>query len=100
MHPSTEDIVSWLETGRPAELGEHIGTCDRCSDEADSLSQASVLVQRFRSYLAAPEDFEERISWRVEETMSRWQAIEIFFELFSVGPRTAGLMMGDGQHGH
>ena len=94
-HPSQRDIRQWLDTGFPAELDEHIGTCDECTAEADRLSGES-MAGRVRRFLAAPEGFEARIAWRVDMAMSRWEALEALVGMFSVGLRTAGLMIGDG----
>jgi len=93
-HPSDAEIRQWLDTGAPSEFGEHVGTCDQCTAVADRLSGASP-TERIRTFLAAPAGFEDRIAWRVDMALSRWEAVEALAGMFSVGVQTAGLMIGD-----
>lgn len=93
-HPSDADIRTWLDSGLPPELDDHIGTCDICTDAADRLSEET-FGGRVRAFLAAPEGFEQRIAKRVDTALSRWEAAEALAELFSVGVQTVGLMIGE-----
>lgn len=94
-HPSDQQVRQWLDTGVPRELDAHIGACDQCTALADRLSTETI-ADRFRRFLAPPDDFEGRIAWRVEMALSRWEALEVMAGMFSIGLQTAGLMIGDG----
>lgn len=98
-HPSDESIRTWLEVGHPSEVGEHIGTCDRCSEAAEELTAGALSIQ-IRSFVAAPSDYEDRILRRVDAAVGRTKALEVWAGLFTIGLRTVDILIGDPSDEH
>ncbi len=62
-HPSRRTLREWLDTGGPASLDEHIGTCLRCAGRVEDLAEPSPAMGELLSQvLAPPVDLVPRLS--------------------------------------
>lgn len=92
-HPSNRRLRSWVKSGRPTRLGEHVAHCDRCTEllEEDMLS-SSILVA-LANMTAPPDDLEERMAVSVTDAVRNRQALGALAELFGIGWRTGAVML-------
>ncbi len=85
-HPSRRVLIRWLETGGPGRVDRHIGDCDHCQDQLDTLSQLDdSTIEVLVAATEPPPDLKERVSDGVDSRLRDEAAAGAFADLFAIG---------------
>lgn len=97
LHPSTNKLALWLDTGGPADIESHVTTCDRCADSIDALAVPSPSMEHaLTAVLQPPRDYRERLSGRIVESLRNRADLALFIDLMGVSVATTKMLLGEG----
>ena len=96
-HPSDDALRRWLEGGRDGGVGDHLDSCDACSDRGDAFSIVDARVPLASSEaLPLNAGLETRLMERVHAAVSNRDAASTFLGLLGIGLQTAQVVLGEG----
>ncbi|MBK5224160.1 MAG: hypothetical protein JJE52_15055 [Acidimicrobiia bacterium] len=98
-HPDDSALSGWLETGRPARVGRHVETCERCVDRLDRLSDLGGSVRAgLDSVTSPPVDLEGRTTGRVHRRLVAQESMSLLIEMFTLPWRTLDAVIDGSRH--
>lgn len=102
-HPSGARLRTWLDTGAPAGVGEHVEGCERCADRLEAIDQTDArdvaddepvsLRQVLTELVSPPADLPNRVLRGVERRQRAEREMMLFAGLFSIGVETAHVLL-------
>lgn len=96
-HPSDEDLIAWLETGRPASVGRHVDECPACLDRLDEITHLSSEVRSgLGAVVAPPEGLASRTANQVRNRVAGQEAASLVVELFGLPWATMAILADAG----
>lgn len=105
IHPSQRRLRTWLETGMPASVGQHVERCEHCADRLERIDQelragrsaaTRPLDEGLSTLFDVPTDLGERVVRGLERRAKAEQEIVLLAGLFAVGIDTARLLVVPG----
>lgn len=94
LHPSNRKLASWLETGGPDEVDEHVAECERCAAALEALAVPEPTVsEALAAFLEPPEDLVHRINDRISDSLRNRADLKMFAELIGISLPTAQLLL-------
>ena len=85
-HPTQPELQRWLESGESPRVSKHVGSCDRCMEALERLSDLDdAMVADLGTALAPPADVELRTARQVDKRLRDEAAITTFIDLFTLG---------------
>jgi hypothetical protein len=94
-HPTDDQLVRWLGSGKPNRVGRHLEACEPCLDRLDALSDLDGgLRERLGTASDPPPGFQARAAEAAKDRLAAEEAAGAFVELFALPWRTAAALLG------
>ena len=97
-HPSKRALREWLAGEIDADVDRHVSTCDRCSNDLESLASAetdSSLRDALLAVLDPPEDLVPRVEAGVIARLESRKVLGYVADVFGAGWETSRLLLTD-----
>lgn len=94
-HPNRATLQRWLEGETETAVDLHIGTCQRCANQLESLEPTTpaAIGDALAEALAPPEGLTDRLEAAVAARLSARQVIDVVADLFGAGFETTRLLL-------
>ncbi len=94
LHPSKRKLTTWLETGGPVDVDDHVAQCERCAGTLEALAIPEPSVSdALAAFLAPPDDLVSRMNDRISDSLRNRADAKMFAELVGISLPTARLLL-------
>lgn len=96
-HPDDATLRTWLDTGGPRPIDEHVGACDVCAERLEALTELGDAP--LAAATEPPADLAVRTTVRVRDRLAAQESVSVLVEMLSLPFRTASVLLAGGEGG-
>ncbi len=94
LHPGKRKLETWLETGGPAEVDDHVAHCERCAAALEAIAVPEPTIGMFLASIVEPPDgLVARMNDRISDSLQNRADLRMFTELMGISLPTAQLLL-------